>query len=109
MHRPDHGLTRPATTQDIKRRYPLVLDVGSGPGFLAKHLDPEITQKVVMVDPASASLALSIPLDRAMLTGGLLRTEDMLYRDADVETEGEPLLAPCPSRRQRAVSAAIPT
>jgi len=50
---------------DIKRRYPLVLDVGSGPGFLAKHLDPEITQKVVMVDPA----------------------KDMLYRDADVETE----------------------
>ncbi|GAA5930289.1 hypothetical protein JCM3775_004353 [Rhodotorula graminis] len=50
---------------DIKRRYPLVLDVGSGPGFLAKHLDPEITQKVVMVDGA----------------------RQMLYRDEDVETE----------------------
>ncbi|GAA5891968.1 hypothetical protein JCM8208_002954 [Rhodotorula glutinis] len=50
---------------DIKRRYPLVLDVGSGPGFLAKHLDPEITQKVVMVDGA----------------------REMLYRDEHVETE----------------------
>ncbi|GAA5846884.1 hypothetical protein JCM9279_004483 [Rhodotorula babjevae] len=50
---------------DIKRRYPLVLDVGSGPGFLAKHLDPEITQKVVMVDGA----------------------REMLYRDEHIETE----------------------
>ncbi|BGP44293.1 hypothetical protein JCM10450v2_000104 [Rhodotorula kratochvilovae] len=52
---------------DIKRRYPLVLDVGSGPGFLAKHLDPEITQKAIMVDSS----------------------REMLYRDEDVETEGE--------------------
>lgn len=36
--------------QDIKRRYPTVLDVGSGPGFLAKHVDPEITQKMILVD-----------------------------------------------------------
>ncbi|SCV68626.1 BQ2448_747 [Microbotryum intermedium] len=35
---------------DIKRRFPLVLDIGSGPGYIAKHLDPEITQKVVMTD-----------------------------------------------------------
>ncbi|BGP28332.1 hypothetical protein JCM10296v2_000064 [Rhodotorula toruloides] len=50
---------------DITRRYPVVLDVGSGPGYLAKHLDPEITQKVVMVDSS----------------------KEMLYRDKDVETE----------------------
>ncbi|GAA6033736.1 hypothetical protein JCM8097_004405 [Rhodosporidiobolus ruineniae] len=50
---------------DIKRRYPLVLDYGSGPGFLAKHLDEEITQKVVMVDSSRG----------------------MLYRDEGVETE----------------------
>lgn len=42
-------------SQDITRRYPVVLDVGSGPGYLAKHLDPEITQKVVMVDSSSES------------------------------------------------------
>lgn len=36
--------------QDIKRRYPTVLDVGSGPGFLAKHVDPEITQNMILVD-----------------------------------------------------------
>ncbi|BGP36206.1 hypothetical protein JCM10449v2_000104 [Rhodotorula kratochvilovae] len=45
---------------DIKRRYPLVLDVGSGPGFLAKHLDPEITQKAIMVDS-------SMPVERIHL------------------------------------------
>ncbi|GAA5949952.1 hypothetical protein JCM3765_007748 [Sporobolomyces pararoseus] len=48
---------------DIKERYPLVLDVGSGPGFLAKHMDSEITKKVVMVDSSKG----------------------MLYRDEDVE------------------------
>ncbi|GAA5861531.1 hypothetical protein JCM1840_005401 [Sporobolomyces johnsonii] len=50
---------------DIKRRYPLILDVGSGPGFLAKHLDSEITQKVIMTDAS----------------------REMLYRDEDIETE----------------------
>ncbi|GAA5983662.1 hypothetical protein JCM5350_000660 [Sporobolomyces pararoseus] len=48
---------------DIKERYPLVLDVGSGPGFLAKHMDSEITKKVVMVDSSKG----------------------MLHRDEDVE------------------------
>ncbi|GAA5914066.1 hypothetical protein JCM6882_001838 [Rhodosporidiobolus microsporus] len=50
---------------DITRRYPLILDYGSGPGFLAKHLDEEITQKVVMVDSSRG----------------------MLYRDEGLETE----------------------
>ncbi|GAA5999950.1 uncharacterized protein JCM10292_003552 [Rhodotorula paludigena] len=50
---------------DIKRRYPLVLDVGSGPGYLARHLDQDITQKVIMVDSS----------------------KEMLYRDEDIETE----------------------
>lgn len=27
-----------------------MLDVGSGPGFLAKHIDPEITQRMILVD-----------------------------------------------------------
>ncbi|SCZ90678.1 BZ3500_MvSof-1268-A1-R1_Chr1-3g02142 [Microbotryum saponariae] len=48
---------------DIKRRFPLVLDIGSGPGYIAKHLDPEITQKVVMTDSS----------------------RNMLYRDQDHE------------------------
>ncbi|ORY90275.1 S-adenosyl-L-methionine-dependent methyltransferase [Leucosporidium creatinivorum] len=50
---------------DIKRRFPTVCDVGSGPGFISKHLDPEITQNLIMTDSSRA----------------------MLYRDADVETE----------------------
>ncbi|KAL8283706.1 hypothetical protein RQP46_005501 [Phenoliferia psychrophenolica] len=50
---------------DIKRRFPTVLDIGSGPGFISKHLDPEITQKLIMTDSA----------------------ETMLYRDADLESE----------------------
>lgn len=52
-----HALPR---IQDIKRRYPTVLDVGSGPGFLAKHVDPEITQKMILVDSSrKASTPLS--------------------------------------------------
>ncbi|GAA5964231.1 hypothetical protein JCM8115_002841 [Rhodotorula mucilaginosa] len=50
---------------DIKRRYPTVLDVGSGPGFLAKHVDPEITQNMILVDSS----------------------REMLYRDEDLPTE----------------------
>ncbi|GAA5991366.1 hypothetical protein JCM10908_003279 [Rhodotorula pacifica] len=50
---------------DIKRRYPVVLDVGSGPGFLAKHVDPEITQKMILVDSS----------------------REMLYRDEDLPAE----------------------
>lgn len=50
---------------DIKRRFPAVLDVGSGPGFISKHLDREITQKLIMTDSS----------------------EGMLYRDADLESE----------------------
>lgn len=46
--------------QDIKQRYPLVLDVGSGPGFLAKHMDSEITKKVVMVDSSSQSCPVAL-------------------------------------------------
>ncbi|KAM0756170.1 S-adenosyl-L-methionine-dependent methyltransferase [Meredithblackwellia eburnea MCA 4105] len=52
---------------DIKRRFPRILDIGSGPGFLVKHLDPEITQKIVMTD----------------------HSEAMLYRDAELDSESE--------------------
>jgi NADH dehydrogenase [ubiquinone] 1 alpha subcomplex assembly factor 5 len=31
-----------------------VLDLGSGPGFIVKHLDQEITQKVTMTDSSRA-------------------------------------------------------
>ncbi|KAM0793725.1 hypothetical protein ACM66B_001149 [Microbotryomycetes sp. NB124-2] len=50
---------------DIKRRFPQVLDIGAGPGYIARHLDPEITQKVIMTDSS----------------------ETMLYRDADQDFE----------------------
>ena len=43
-------------TQDIKRRYPVVVDFGSGAGHIVKHLDREITQKVVMCDSAGKVL-----------------------------------------------------
>ena len=38
---------------DIKRRFPKILDIGAGPGFIAKHLDMEITQNLVMTDSSS--------------------------------------------------------
>ncbi|KAI5481487.1 putative methyltransferase c20orf7 mitochondrial precursor [Pseudohyphozyma bogoriensis] len=50
---------------DIKRRFPAVLDIGAGPGFISKHLDTEITQKLIMTDSSEA----------------------MLYRDADLESD----------------------
>ncbi|KAL7006104.1 hypothetical protein EMMF5_004442 [Cystobasidiomycetes sp. EMM_F5] len=51
---------------DIKKRYPTVVDFGSGAGHIVKHLDSEITTKVVMCD-----------------------SSDLLHRDADVEYDVE--------------------
>ncbi|TPX33639.1 hypothetical protein SmJEL517_g03518 [Synchytrium microbalum] len=50
---------------DIKRRFPTVLDLGSGPGYLIRYLDKEMTDRVVQIDSA----------------------ENMLLRDKDVEYE----------------------
>jgi methylase of polypeptide subunit release factors len=46
-------------SQDIKRRFPTVCDVGAGPGFISKHLDPEITQNLIMTD-SSSELGLAL-------------------------------------------------
>ncbi|KAK9899973.1 S-adenosyl-L-methionine-dependent methyltransferase [Cystobasidium minutum MCA 4210] len=48
---------------DIKKRYPVIVDFGSGAGHIVKHLDREITQKVIMCDSA----------------------QDLLYRDSEEE------------------------
>ncbi|KAK4049618.1 hypothetical protein OIO90_005377 [Microbotryomycetes sp. JL221] len=42
--------------EDIKRRFPQVLDIGAGPGYIARHLDTEITQKLIMTDSSEAML-----------------------------------------------------
>lgn len=89
----------PSRLQDIKRRYPLVLDVGSGPGYLARHLDQDITQKVIMVDSSSASypeVVCTYQADRSVRS-----TEEMLYRDEDIETEGQRLPCSVPQCRAR--------
>lgn len=57
--RADEGFGRDA--QDITRRYDTVLDYGSGPGYLAKHMDQEITKKVVMVDSSRAFASPALP------------------------------------------------
>jgi 16S rRNA G527 N7-methylase RsmG len=44
--------------QDIKRRFPHVVDLGSGAGHLIKNLDMDITQKVTMVDSSGKEKAL---------------------------------------------------
>ena len=41
--------------QDIKRKFGSVLDLGSGPGHFSRLLDPEMTQKVVMLDSSGTS------------------------------------------------------
>lgn len=46
---------RATRTQDIKKRYPVIMDFGSGAGHLVKHLDQDVTKKVVMCDSASRS------------------------------------------------------
>ncbi|KAI0722474.1 S-adenosyl-L-methionine-dependent methyltransferase [Earliella scabrosa] len=53
--------------QDIKRKFNTVLDLGSGPGHLSKLLDPEMTNRVIMVDSS----------------------EKLLHRDPDSEFEVE--------------------
>ncbi|KZT06514.1 S-adenosyl-L-methionine-dependent methyltransferase [Laetiporus sulphureus 93-53] len=50
---------------DIKRKFKTILDVGSGPGHFSKLLDPETTEKVVMLDSS----------------------EKLLHRDPDSEFE----------------------
>ena len=74
--------------QDIKRRFPTVLDIGSGPGFISKHLDPEITQKLIMTDSARRS-SCPDPGRGLSLSSSLCPSETMLYRDVDLESEGE--------------------
>lgn len=45
--------------QDIKKRYPVIVDFGSGAGHIIKHLDRDITQKLIMCDSAGTQLSLS--------------------------------------------------
>jgi len=41
---------------DVKRQFENVLDIGSGPGHLAKLLEPETTKKVTMIDLSGGTL-----------------------------------------------------
>ncbi|KAJ3362439.1 hypothetical protein GGF32_006085 [Allomyces javanicus] len=50
---------------DVKDRYPTIVDIGAGAGHLVKHLDQDITNKVIMCDVS----------------------RDLLYRDADLDGE----------------------
>ncbi|GAA94755.1 uncharacterized protein L969DRAFT_87517 [Mixia osmundae IAM 14324] len=58
---------------DIKRRYPKVVDFGSGAGHLAKFLDPDITQSVLMVDTCrpllerDRSVEYALPVERLLI------------------------------------------
>lgn len=86
--------------QDIKKRYPVIVDFGSGAGHIVKHLDRDITQKVIMCDSAR-KLFLNITLgkiDRHLhYTNAFLISarrysccvEDLLYRDSEEEYDGK--------------------
>ncbi|KAI9222103.1 S-adenosyl-L-methionine-dependent methyltransferase [Blastocladiella britannica] len=52
---------------DIKRRYPAIVDLGAGAGHIVKHLDTDITSKVVMCD----------------------MSRELLYRDTDLDATRE--------------------
>lgn len=43
--------------KDIKRTYTSVLDLGAGAGHFSKLLEPEITQKSVMLDISRTCMA----------------------------------------------------
>lgn len=77
-------------TQDIKRRYPTVMDLYSGSGHLAKQLESELgTTKCIMVDAAGPSvLSTGSGVDISLTGGDCMSTERMLYRDADDEFDG---------------------
>lgn len=36
--------------QDIKKRFPTILDYGSGSGHISKFLDDELARKIIQVD-----------------------------------------------------------
>jgi NADH dehydrogenase [ubiquinone] 1 alpha subcomplex assembly factor 5 len=55
-----------SSSQDIKRRFDTVVDVGSGPGYIARHIDPETTKRVIMLD---SSRKLHAWVDLSMLKG----------------------------------------
>lgn len=42
--------------QDIKRRFPAIMDLYSGAGHIIKEMEPEITQKLTMADASGAHL-----------------------------------------------------
>jgi NADH dehydrogenase [ubiquinone] 1 alpha subcomplex assembly factor 5 len=65
-----------------------VFDLGSGPGHFAKLLETEVTQKVVMFDSSSMSLALFVYV---LVAQG--RIGNLLHRDPDEEFEGIPIIS----------------
>ncbi|KAF5332008.1 hypothetical protein D9758_014578 [Tetrapyrgos nigripes] len=42
--------------EDIKRKFATIVDLGSGPGHFSKLLDPETTQKAIMIDSSEKLL-----------------------------------------------------
>lgn len=56
--------------KDIKRRFPEIVDIGSGPGYIARHLDSEITGKVIMTDSSGVQFSTSsFALDGLTMSG----------------------------------------
>lgn len=57
---------------DIKRRYETIVDVGSGAGYVQRHVDSEATTRVIMLDSSPA----------------------VLHRDVELPASGAPLVLP---------------
>ena len=75
--------------KDIKRRFPVIMDLYSGAGHLIRQIDTEVTQKLIMVD-SSGPLPLSPFV--LLLTA---KAEKTLYRDQAEEYDGEHLHGAC--------------
>lgn len=66
--------------QDITRRFPVLLDVGSGFGYVAKHVDKHTSDLIVQVEMAGAS-RLCAANQPALIGFVCVHTEEMIKRD----------------------------
>lgn len=58
------------STQDIKRTFGTILDLGAGPGHFARLVESEKAQRVTMADLSCRKILLSgmVPCDNSLCT-----------------------------------------
>jgi hypothetical protein len=62
-------VTFAAYVEDIKRRFPKILDLGAGCGYLNKHIDDELTKELVQVEISGFVFSFALSFERCLPTG----------------------------------------